>query len=64
MNQVIATWGSVIAVLLIALIGAVWRIGSKVGMISATIVDLEGRVARMEKHEDDHDAWHMSRGLI
>lgn len=60
----VATWATVISFLLVALIGAVWRVGSKVGSIASTLADHEGRLDRVEQHQDAHDTWHMSKGLV
>ena len=40
----------------------VWRIGNKIGRIIASLQDHDGRLERIERHEDAHDAWHLRRG--
>lgn len=59
-----ATLFAVIITLLTAVFGAVWRIGSKLGGISQILVDHEGRLDRIEGHEDEHDRWHKQRGIV
>ena len=51
------------AALLIALIGATWRIGNKVGGVSQQLDDHAGRLSRLEHNQDAHDRWHVSRGI-
>jgi len=53
---------SACTVLLVAVLGACWRMGSALGRLVAHTDDHEGRIARIEAHEDAHDAWHMARG--
>ena len=53
---------SVCGVLLVAVLGACWRMGSQVGRLVSQQQDLGGRVSRLEVHEDAHDAWHLARG--
>jgi len=48
--------------LLIAVLAACWRMGSQLGRLVANSHDHEGRIVRLEAHEDAHDAWHMARG--
>ena len=40
----------------------VWRIGNKIGGLISTMEDHEGRLDRIERHEDAHDKWHLQRG--
>ena len=53
---------SVCAVLLVAVLGACWRMGSALGHLLSESHDHEGRIIRLEAHEDAHDAWHLARG--
>lgn len=53
---------SVIALVTIATLGAVWRIGSVLGQMHATQNDHDGRLERLEREQDAHDAWHLNRG--
>lgn len=59
-----ATLFGVIIGLLVTLVGAVWRIGTKMGMIGATLNDHSNRISRIESHEDQHDEWHRRRGIV
>ena len=53
---------SVVALVTIATLGAVWRIGTMLGRMGAAQSDHDERLARIERHEDSHDAWHLARG--
>lgn len=50
--------------LLIALVTAVWRIGTKVGGIASTLAEHDDRMDRIEVGQRAHDQWHMSRGIV
>lgn len=45
-----------------AIFGAIWRLGTKVGGMTQELHDHNQRLDRLEKHQDDHDAWHLGRG--
>lgn len=53
---------SLIGLVSIATLGAVWRIGSMIGRMAATQNDHDGRLERLEREQDAHDAWHLNRG--
>ena len=48
--------------LLIAVLAACWRMGSQLGRLVSSQQDHDGRIRRLEDHEDAHDAWHLARG--
>ena len=61
-NDASATLLSVLLVATIAVLGAVWRLGTSVGKLVQGHDDLIARVGRLEVHEDEHDVWHLDRG--
>ena len=62
MSGTAATLVSAVSVCLLGLIGAVWRLGSKMGEMTQELHSHNQRLDRLEKHQDDHDAWHLDRG--
>lgn len=52
----------VVVTLLVAILTATWRIGSKVGGHAQQLKDHGGRIDRLEDNADDHDRWHLHRG--
>lgn len=53
---------SLVVVVSVATLGAVWRIGTIIARIGATQSAHDTRLARLEAHEDAHDCWHLARG--
>lgn len=62
MSDTAATLVSAVSVCLLGLIGAVWRLGSKMGEMTQELRSHNQRLDRLEKHQDAHDEWHLNRG--
>lgn len=62
--QAIVALAALTCTLLLALIAAVWRIGTKMGSMIQTQEDHDERLVRIERHQDEHDAWHMRKGIV
>ena len=45
----------------VAVLGAIWRVGNKLGTLAASVESLTQRLDRVQGHQEDHDRWHMSR---
>lgn len=48
--------------LALAVFGSVWRLGTKMGEMTQELHDHNGRLERVEDHQDAHDEWHLNRG--
>lgn len=46
----------------VATLGGVASISARLGRISAQQSDHDSRLTRLERHEDEHDRWHLERG--
>jgi hypothetical protein len=53
---------SAAGVLMLAVFGAVWRLGTKMGQMTQELHDHNGRLERVENHQDAHDECHLDRG--
>lgn len=51
-----------VATLLLLVFGSVWRLGTKMGEMTQELHDHNGRLERVEDHQDAHDEWHLNRG--
>lgn len=51
-----------VATILLLVFGAVWRLGTKMGEMIQELHDHNGRLERVEDHQDAHDEWHLNRG--
>jgi len=56
-----AAWAGVIVAAQVAVLGAIWRVGNKLGTLAASVECVTQRLDRVQVHQEDHDQWHMSR---
>ena len=45
----------------VAILGAIWRVGNKLGTLTASVESATQRLDRVQSHQEDHDRWHMGR---
>ena len=56
-----AAWAGVLTAILLAMLGAMWRVGSVLGSLRAEIEALSHRVDLLQANQVDHDRWHRDR---
>ena len=61
MTSAAAAWAGVLTAILLAMLGAMWRVGSVLGSLRADIEALTHRVDLLQAHQTDHDRWHRDR---
>ena len=58
-----AAWAGVLTAILLAMLGAMWRVGSVLGSLRADIEALTHRIDLLQANQTDHDRWHRDRLL-
>jgi len=56
-----ATWVGTSAILGLAMLSAMWRVGYLLSGLRSDVQSLAARLDHIQAHQDAHDAWHMSR---
>lgn len=46
---------------LVALVGATWRIGTRVGEVTSTLQSHTRAISDIEAHLHEHDMWHIAQ---
>ena len=61
MTSAAAAWAGVLTAILLAMLGAMWRVGSVLGSLRADIQALSHHVDLLQAAQTEHDRWHRDR---
>lgn len=61
MTSAVAAWAGVLTTILLAMLGAIWRVGNILGSLRADIAALSHHVDLLQANQTDHDRWHRDR---